>query len=71
LSSSRAGPTNDVEHEADEAVVAGKDGKVGVDEDDVLEVVDDRLAVEEIVGDDKEVPGKHRRESDQPLSEGT
>ena len=47
---------DDVEHESDEAVVLGKWQEVGIDKDNVLEVVDDGLAVKEVVGDDKEVP---------------
>jgi hypothetical protein len=31
----------DVEHEGDEAVMPGKGDKVGIDKDDVLEVVDE------------------------------
>ena len=48
--------TDDVEHEADETVVAGERDEVRVDKDDVLEVVDDGFAVEEVVADDEEVP---------------
>jgi hypothetical protein len=39
-------------------MVFGEDGKEGVDEDDVLEIVDDRLSVEEVIGDGKEVPAR-------------
>lgn len=48
---------NHVQHEADEAVVLGKGDKVGIDKDNVLEVVDDRLAVEVVVARHEEVPG--------------
>lgn len=52
----KADEPNDIQHEADEAVVHRKGDKVGVDKHNVLEVVDDRFAVEEIVGDDEKVP---------------
>jgi hypothetical protein len=42
--------------EGDEAMMLAKGVKVGVDEDYVLEIVDDALAVEKVVGDGKEVP---------------
>lgn len=48
--------TKNVEHEADEAVVLGKRNEERVDKDNVLKVVDDGLAVEEVVCDDEEVP---------------
>ena len=48
--------TDDVEHEADEAVVGGEWGEHAVDEDDVLEVIDDALAVEEVHGTGQPVP---------------
>lgn len=51
-----AGLTQNIQHEADEPVVLGERNKVRVDKHNVLEVVDDRLAVEEVVGDDEEVP---------------
>jgi len=41
-------------------MVLRKDGEVGVDEDDVLEVVDDGLSVEEVVGDGEEVPRRKK-----------
>lgn len=47
---------DDVEDEADEAVVGGERQEDAVDEDDVLEVVDDGLAVEEVHGSDEPVP---------------
>lgn len=48
--------TDDVQHEADEAVISGERNEVGVHENDVLKIVDDRLAIEEVVRDDEEVP---------------
>lgn len=45
-----------IQHEADEAVILSEGDEVGIDEDNVLEVVDDRLAVKEVVGDNEEVP---------------
>lgn len=54
----KADKAEHVQHEADEAVVLGKGDKVGIDKDDVLEVIDDRLAVEEVVGDNEEVPAE-------------
>jgi hypothetical protein len=54
--------TNNVEHKADEAVIARKDGEDRVDKDNVLEVVDDRLSIEEEVGDREEVPGGSKSE---------
>lgn len=47
---------DDVEDEADEAVVGGEGQQDAVDEHDVLEVVDDGLAVEEVHGGDEPVP---------------
>lgn len=47
---------DDVEHEADEAVVGGEGQQHAVDEHDMLEVVDDGLAVEEVHGGDEPVP---------------
>lgn len=52
----KADETEHIQHEADEAVVLGEGNEIGIDEDDVLEVIDDRLAVEEVVGDNEEVP---------------
>lgn len=49
---------NDVQQEAEESVVSGKGDEVRVDEDDVLEVVDEGLAVQEVVGDCEKVPGQ-------------
>jgi hypothetical protein len=37
-------------------VVSGKRDEDGIDKDDVLEVVDDGFAVEEVVCHDEEVP---------------
>jgi hypothetical protein len=37
-------------------MVRGEGDKVCVDKDNVLEVVDDRLAVQEVVGHNEEVP---------------
>jgi hypothetical protein len=54
--------TDDVKHKGNKPMVASKDGKVGVDEDDVLEVVNDGFAVEEVVGHGKEIP-TNRKES--------
>jgi hypothetical protein len=42
-------------------VVLREGDEVGVDKDNVLEVVDDRLAVKEVVGHDEEVPGVSTR----------
>lgn len=50
--------TEDVEQEADEAVVRRQRQQDLVDQDDVLEVVDDGLAVEEVHGRRKPVPVK-------------
>jgi hypothetical protein len=47
---------HDVEHETDEAVVGSKGQENLVDQDNVLEVVDDTLAVEEVHGGAKEIP---------------
>ena len=47
---------DDVEHEADEAVVGGQRQEDAINEHDVLEVVDDGLAVEEVHGGDEPVP---------------
>lgn len=49
-------------------MVAGKRKEVGIDKDNVLEVVNDRLAVEEVVYDNKEVPGVSYRLSEQDSS---
>lgn len=46
----------DVEDEADEAMVGGQGQEDAVDEHDMLEVVDDGLAVEEVHGGDEPVP---------------
>jgi bifunctional DNA-binding transcriptional regulator/antitoxin component of YhaV-PrlF toxin-antitoxin module len=37
-------------------MMSGKRDKVGINKDDVLEVVDDGFAVEEVVCHDEEVP---------------
>jgi hypothetical protein len=47
---------HDIKHETDEAVVGSKGQENLVDQDDVLEVVDDTLAVEEVHGGAQEVP---------------
>ena len=52
--------TDDIKHEADEAVVACERNEDRLDEDDVLEVVDDRFAVQEVVGYDEEVPRRQQ-----------
>ena len=51
-----SGLTKDVEDEADEAVVGCQRQQHLVDQDDVLEVVDDALAVEEVHGGGQPVP---------------
>lgn len=48
--------TDDVKHEADEAMVPGEGNEVGVDKHNVLEIVNDGFAIEEVVGHDEEVP---------------
>lgn len=45
-----------VKAERDEAVMSDKRHKMGVDKNDVLEVVDDHFAVEEIIENGKEIP---------------
>lgn len=47
---------NGVEHKGKESMVPGKGDEVGVYKDDVLEVVDQRLSVQKVVGDCKEIP---------------
>ena len=47
---------HNVEHEADETVVGSKRQQDLVDQNDVLEVVNDTLAVQEVHGGSKEVP---------------
>jgi hypothetical protein len=37
-------------------MVSGKGKEVGVDKDNVFEVIDDGLSVEEVISDDEEVP---------------
>lgn len=49
-----------VEHEGEEPVVSCERDEVCIDKDDVLEVVDHRLAVQEVVGDSEEVPASER-----------
>jgi hypothetical protein len=48
--------TDGVQHEADETMVLGEGNEVGVNKHNVLEVVDDRLAIQEVVGNNEEVP---------------
>lgn len=48
--------THDIEHEGDEAVVGSEGQQDAIDQDDVLEVVDDTLAVEEVHGAAEEIP---------------
>jgi hypothetical protein len=52
----REARTNSVEHERDESVITGEWNKVGIDKDNVLEVVDDGFSVQEVIGNGKEVP---------------
>lgn len=47
----------DVEHKGEEAMVPSKWDEVGIDKDNVLKVVDQRLPVEEVVAHGKEIPG--------------
>jgi len=47
---------HDIEHETDEAMVGSKWQEDLIDQDDVLEVVDDALAVEEVHGGTEEIP---------------
>lgn len=48
--------TDDIKHEADEPVVRGQRQEHLINKDDVLEIVDDTLAVEEVHGGGKPVP---------------
>ena len=48
--------TNDVQHEGDEAVVGGQGQQNPINQQDVLEVVDDALAVQKVHGGAEEVP---------------
>ena len=47
---------HDIEHETDEAMVGSKWQEDLIDQDDVLEVVDDALAVEKVHGGTEEIP---------------
>lgn len=49
-------PTNDVQHERDEPVVGRQGEQNAVYQQDVLEVVDDALAIEKVHGGAEEVP---------------
>lgn len=51
-----ADEANNVKHEADESVVTGKGDEISVHKDNVLEVVDNGFAVEEVVSHDEEIP---------------
>jgi hypothetical protein len=48
--------TDHVKHKADEPVIPGKRDKESVDKHNVLEVIDDRFAVQKVVGHDEKVP---------------
>lgn len=37
-------------------MISRKGDKIGVDEDDMLEIIDDRFPIQEVVGNDEEVP---------------
>lgn len=50
--------TNNVKHEANESVVTGKGDEISVHKDNVLEVVDNGFAVEEVVSHDEEIPDR-------------
>ena len=50
--------TDDVEHKANETVITRKGDKVGVDKDNMFEVVDDRFAIQKVICDDEKVPGR-------------
>lgn len=52
----KANKADDVKHERNEPVVLGKRKEVGVDKHNVLEIVDDRLAVQKVVCDHEKVP---------------
>jgi len=48
--------THDIEHEADESVVRGKGQENLVNQDNVLEVINDTLAVQKVHGGAQKVP---------------
>lgn len=50
--------TNNIKHEANKSVVASKGDEISVHKDNVLEVIDNRFAVEEVVGHDEEIPDR-------------
>lgn len=49
--------TNNVKHEADKSVVTSKGNEISVHKDNVLEIINDGFAVEEVVGHNEEIPG--------------
>lgn len=62
--------TKDVEDEADEAVVGGEREQHLVDENDMLEVVDDALAVKKVHGAGEPIPVETLRGADRARSTG-
>jgi len=62
--------TKDVQHEGDEPVVGRKGQQDAVDEEDVLEVVDDALAVEKVHGGPQEIPVERLGEAQTPRLAG-
>lgn len=55
-SSKERAPTNNVKHEADKSVVTSKGNEIRVHKDNVLEIINDGFAVEEVVGHNEEIP---------------
>lgn len=48
--------TNNVKHEADKSVVTSKGNEIRIHKDNVLEIINDGFAVEEVVGHNEEIP---------------
>ena len=62
------GPTHDVEHEADEAMVRSERQQDTIDQNNVLEVVNDALAVEEVHGRAEKIPIQRLGEAQAPCA---
>jgi hypothetical protein len=62
------GPTHDVEHEADEAMVRSERQQDTIDQNNVLEVVDDALAVEKVHCRPEEIPVQCLGEAQAPCA---
>lgn len=48
--------TEHIEHKRQETMMSSKRDEVCVDKDNVLEIIDERLAVQEVIADGKKVP---------------